>query len=85
MACGQLIFTSCAKIICWRLNILSLICAMLGIKPRLLLVLSKHYVPLLSLIPPNPPHFFDGSGVWTQGFVLARQACYYLNHASSSL
>jgi hypothetical protein len=31
-------------------------------------------------------HFFcfDGTGVWTQGFVLPRQALYHLNNASSS-
>jgi hypothetical protein len=36
-----------------------------------------------SLISSRNNYFFGGIGVWTQGFTLAKQACYHLSHTAS--
>jgi hypothetical protein len=51
--------------------------------PRLLLLNHTPWLLPLRMGTFNNFFFFDGAGVWTQGFVFAKQELYPLSHTSS--
>jgi hypothetical protein len=74
------IYTRCPFLVStftWKVNFFY-ICLALWILNKILK--NNFYFILLSLAIGS---FFCGTGVWTQGFVLAKQVLYYLSHASS--